>query len=252
LTYSHEFIHVCKDLIAKISHYNEGMRRDALVGLKGLFELHPGLMASSATLMTVFERVALLISDPASQVRHALLLLMRVLVPGAGAVRVAPFSQLLIAHTCMGMTKLDQSIRQNALEFVDIWLQHMPALVVAQAPSLLRNLLSLISTERSGGSGAGRSLIVNPQSRLAQQKARMAVMQRFLALAQLLHTHSARLMVAQHDSHAHVSWMDGATQALAVYPSRRYAGSRACVHVTQPVQHASPRRHSAGDHRPAD
>jgi hypothetical protein len=171
--------------------------------------------------MTVFERVTLLISDPYSSVRHALLLLMRVLLPGAGAVRVAPFSQLLLAHTCMAMTKLDQSIRQTALEFVDVWLQHMPSLVIVQAPSLLRNLLGLISTERGGVAGAGRSLIVNPQSRLAQQKARMAVMQRFLAIAQLFVAPNESATTTA-SAHASAVWSKD-LGSFSIYATRRYA-----------------------------
>ncbi len=174
--------------------------------------------------MHVLERVPLLVTDAHAPVRHALLLLLRHMVPLIQPAALLPFTPLLLAHTCMAMTKLDHSIRQNALDFLDLWIEHVPSQVVAHAPRLLQNLLQLISQERTTEGGEGtRSLIVNPHSKLVQQTARIAVMRRFHAILTIVGQGSA----PSHQAHQApcYTWGGQKDLALVMYPSPRYGSS---------------------------
>ena len=207
-----------KDLLTRLNHYNDGIRKDALAGLKELFEMHPDLLDEPSTLMHVFQVIGLVISDNTRVVRHALLALLQMIIPRVPATRLVPFAPILLAHTSRALTSMDPSVRHDALAFVDIWISHFPDQLVKYSENLMVNLLHLISAERSSKPGAARSLIVNPQSRLVQQQARIDVMRRFLSILRMLVNQVDGAPTSSQTS-TQFSWEQPAP--LIVYPSHR-------------------------------
>eukprot|EP00042_Codosiga_hollandica_P051664 m.638001 g.638001 ORF g.638001 m.638001 type:complete len:889 (-) comp58325_c0_seq5:1461-4127(-) len=206
------------DLLSKVSHYNSSVRRDALNGLREVLIAHPHMVESASTLMALFERVLTPLTDPDPSVRAALLLLCQHLVQAVASGRLVPFTELLLAHTCRALTKINTSVQHDTLQFLDLWITCLPQTLAAHGDQLFQNLLGLISQESSQTEGA-RSLIVNPQSRLAQKKTRIDVMRRFLALAENLQAVAqSAATVSDEDEVVHDCTTPHAQPCL-VYPS---------------------------------
>eukprot|EP00050_Salpingoeca_kvevrii_P021780 m.115410 g.115410 ORF g.115410 m.115410 type:complete len:956 (+) comp9476_c0_seq2:3-2870(+) len=187
-----------QDLLAKIAHHNAGMRRDAVQGLRSLFERHPERLDAASVLMLVFQRTAPCVSDVASSVRQATLALFRDILGAVSGPRAAPFFSLLLVHVCSAMTHLAEDVRVDSLAFVDILLEHYPQLCVAHSSKLLVNFLQLVASERrvdptapaaAVASGA-RSLLVGVRNATAASPhARMSVLKRLQKLLTLAFTH---------------------------------------------------------------
>lgn len=63
-----------QDLLTKCGHYAPTVRKEAVVGLRNFFQLHPAELQQPATLLSLLEAVCLRVSDDAHAVRHAVLL----------------------------------------------------------------------------------------------------------------------------------------------------------------------------------
>ena len=103
------------------------------------------------------------------------------------AERVAPFFPLLSAHLSCAMTHIELGIQEDAMNVLDVFLEHYPSLLASRPTVLLTNFLELIS-HRQNKTGAkkthdakGRTwaLSVNPDRTVTSQQWRLSVLLRY-------------------------------------------------------------------------
>ncbi|KAH9063528.1 hypothetical protein EDB87DRAFT_1673571 [Lactarius vividus] len=121
------------DLVTHLRHHNSGIKKDALLGLRELFEAHPALIESSLAIL-IGTCVRLIASEDAS-VRRALLsfftwLFPRIPMASTTFFPLAPHSSTLLLFTTSGQTHIFPEIRIDAIRFLDLYLETFPDLVV--------------------------------------------------------------------------------------------------------------------------
>lgn len=103
------------------------------------------------------------------------------------AERVAPFFPVLSAHLSCAMTHIETGIYEDAMNILDVLLEHYPALLASRPAILLTNFLELISHRQSSGGakkaqdGKGRTwaLSVCPSRAVTSQQWRLSVLLRY-------------------------------------------------------------------------
>lgn len=103
------------------------------------------------------------------------------------AERVAPFFPVLSAHLSCAMTHIETGIHKDAMNILDVLLEHYPALLASRPAVLLTNFLELISHRQSSGGakqahdGKGRTwaLSVCPNRTVTSQQWRLSVLLRY-------------------------------------------------------------------------
>ncbi|GIL45606.1 hypothetical protein Vafri_2810, partial [Volvox africanus] len=118
-----------KELLNQTSHHNDKSRKHSLVGLADLFGRHPEQLRlhASQVLGTLAERIV----DGDSSVRSALRdLLNNSVLPILGSDVLRPFMPVVMAHVCGAMTHLSLDVRNDALLFLDVMMDHVPQLVL--------------------------------------------------------------------------------------------------------------------------
>ncbi|KAF8973998.1 hypothetical protein BDZ97DRAFT_1647832 [Flammula alnicola] len=117
------------DLISHLKHYNAGQRKDAILGLRELFDANWELLDSCLTpLVNALVRV---IGDEDAGVRKQLLSLFNWLLPKIPSEDLIPHSPLLLLFTTSAQTHIFPEIRIDAIRFLDILLECIPESVVA-------------------------------------------------------------------------------------------------------------------------
>nr|XP_015212683.1 PREDICTED: testis-expressed sequence 10 protein [Lepisosteus oculatus] len=173
-----------KDLLSQLHHYSGGVKQGALAGLRELLAKNPSLL--DAHLSSVLSEAAAVFTDKEPGVRAAAVRLLRFLAPRVPAERVAPFFPLLGAHLSCAMTHIAEGIQEDALQALDVLLEHYPALLAARSAVLLKNFLELISQQRLWRRGRGGeerkaapwALSVSPGRRVTSQQWRLSVLTR--------------------------------------------------------------------------
>ncbi|GFR40155.1 hypothetical protein Agub_g711, partial [Astrephomene gubernaculifera] len=147
-----------KELLNQTSHHNDKARKHSLVGLADLFGRHPEQLRLHAAqvLATLAERVV----DGDSAVRAALRsLLHESVLPLLGPDALRPFMPVVMAHVCGAMTHLSLDVRNDALLFLDVMMDHAPRLVVdGFLPPCLAHFCDLFSAAHRGRSIRAQSL----------------------------------------------------------------------------------------------
>ncbi|KAI0315863.1 hypothetical protein OF83DRAFT_1061342 [Amylostereum chailletii] len=116
------------DLIAHLKHYSPGTRRDALLGLRELLEFHPSLIEPSLT--TLFGACVRLIGDEEASVRKALLSFFSWILPLIPKSNLTPHTPMLLLFTTSAQTHIFPEIEIDAVRFLDLFLDIVPAVVV--------------------------------------------------------------------------------------------------------------------------
>ncbi|KAJ3036555.1 Testis-expressed sequence 10 protein [Rhizophlyctis rosea] len=180
--------HSLKELLVQSRHYSTGVRKDAVVGVRDLFQRHPHALLSQ--LSPLFEALAKLIVDEDDDVRKALISLMQSFAPAVAKDQFRPFLSLVMAYTCSAMTHINEDIRLDGLKFLRIWLEQYPTLITMYSDKIIPNFLSLLSANAKGKSGSlsgsGSALIINPSSQLGSSKSRVEVLESLFAFLKLL------------------------------------------------------------------
>ncbi len=83
-----------------MGHYSPVVRREALVGLGNLFDMHVHLLGQAATLMKLLDRLAPRFSDQMAAVRAAARTLLSAVISRLTERQFTPFFPLCLAHTC--------------------------------------------------------------------------------------------------------------------------------------------------------
>ena len=172
------------------------MRKEALVGLKDLFQLHENLLEEN--LGIIIKRVAEKMTDSDPSVRQSLLLLFCFIFPLVPQERMAPFSPLVMAHLSCAMTHIYDDIQHDSLGFLELCLQYFPNLMVASSSQLIHNFIGMISYQDTSGTkkskglqqNVGKGLSVNPKGKLSSLRSRLKVLQQLLAFLKALESSS--------------------------------------------------------------
>ncbi|XP_029957967.1 testis-expressed protein 10 homolog [Salarias fasciatus] len=172
------------DLLSQLHHYNANVKHSALLGLRELLSTSPSLLEQHLSRM--LSEVAAVFTDKDGNVRTAATRVLRFLAQSVPAERVAPFFPLLSAHLSCAMTHIEAGIQEDAMNVLDVFLEHYPALLAARPAVLLTNFLELISHRQGrGGSkkaqeakGRTWALSVNPDRSMTSQQWRLSVLLR--------------------------------------------------------------------------
>ncbi|KAF9428067.1 hypothetical protein BGZ94_003469 [Podila epigama] len=155
------------ELMTQLKHFSPGTRKDALLGLRDLFHRHPHLLplhlgvlintvvrlliddaSIHFTPKTMDRRDALYRCVMSSVVRKALQTFLGEFVPMLHPRDIHPFLPLLIVYTCSAMTHILEDIREDALNFMDIWVACGAQVVVNGFwDKILPNYISLLTSD---------------------------------------------------------------------------------------------------------
>ncbi|KAH7931044.1 hypothetical protein BV22DRAFT_1124442 [Leucogyrophana mollusca] len=167
------------DLISHLKHYSAGTRKDAIFGVRELFEVHPHLVETSFTALVA--ACVRLIGDEDASVRKALLAFLNWLLPLVPVEDLIPHIPLLLLFTTSAQTHIFPEIRIDAVRFLDIFLELAPDVVVTgwtegntgHGKRVLEGYLGILSagTKFGGAEGAAQatstaSVVLSPQSKL--------------------------------------------------------------------------------------
>ncbi|KAH9001362.1 hypothetical protein EDB92DRAFT_1788313 [Lactarius akahatsu] len=151
------------DLVAHLRHHNSSIKKDALLGLRELFEAYPALIESS--LATLIGTCVRLIASEDASVRRALLSFFTWLFPRIPLHSLAPHSSTLLLFTTSGQTHIFPEIRIDAVRFLDLYLETFPDLVVCgwrdgkngHGRRVLNGYLSILNISTKLGEDGGNS-----------------------------------------------------------------------------------------------
>ncbi|XP_013860196.1 testis-expressed protein 10 homolog [Austrofundulus limnaeus] len=172
------------ELLSQLHHYNANMKHSALLGLKELLSVNPSLLEQN--LSRLLSEVAAVVTEKDRNVRVAATRVLRFVAQSVTAEKVSPFFPLLSAHLTCAMTHIEPGIQEDAMNVLDVYLEHYPSLLAARSTVLLTNFLELISHRQNTG-GAKKSLdakgrtwalSVNPERTVTSQQWRLSVLLR--------------------------------------------------------------------------
>ncbi|TCD61311.1 hypothetical protein EIP91_008639 [Steccherinum ochraceum] len=164
-----------EDLISQLKHYNPTTRKDAIAGLRELFSDHPSLALLNLT--TVVNRCVRIIADEDASVRKALLAFFDWFIPLDD---LQPHASVVLLFITSALTHIFPEIRVDAVRFLDIFLEHIPEVVVDSWSSgsthgrrILEGYLGLLNAGTAfGGEGdpmkatSTASVVLSPKSKL--------------------------------------------------------------------------------------
>ncbi|KAF7339386.1 Testis-expressed sequence 10 protein [Mycena sanguinolenta] len=117
------------DLVSHLKHYNAGTRKDAIIGFRELLDAHPAVLESSLT--TLINATARLVGDEDATVRKALLEFFVWLFPRIPTEDLVPHATAFLLFTTSAQTHIFPEIRVDAIRFLNLYLEYIPAAVVA-------------------------------------------------------------------------------------------------------------------------
>ncbi|KAL1917045.1 uncharacterized protein VTP21DRAFT_5243 [Calcarisporiella thermophila] len=175
---SHELVNVrnltLNELLIQLKHHNANTRKDAVQGLRDLFNRHPGLLAHSMS--TLSNSIVRLFVDDDEAVRKATHAFLSEFFVEMEMDHLKPFLSLFIIYTCSAMTHIHEDIRLDAVKCMDIWIRIAPDTVASPAfwDKITGNYVSLLtidsnaanmSKRTTGAFTASRSGMASPRAR---------------------------------------------------------------------------------------
>ncbi|KAF7347752.1 Testis-expressed sequence 10 protein [Mycena venus] len=116
------------DLTAHLKHYSPGTRKDAIAGLRELLDAHPTVLDSCLT--TLINATVRLVGDEDAAVRKSLLEFFVWLFPRISIEDLVPHATALLLFTTSAQTHIFPEIRVDAIRFLNLYLEYIPAAVV--------------------------------------------------------------------------------------------------------------------------
>lgn len=182
-----------QSLLVLLRHYNADSRTAALHGLKELALANPSV--ANQELSSFLDGALDLLLDPEDEVRAAVIGLTRILLSGAERNALIPFVPLTAMYLSSALTHLDQSIRRDALPYMDMLVQTLGSSLCPHVAEILPSLPSLLerpprpSKRKAKGAAAAAGSNDKDQSQKARSElwiARLAVLRSVLGLVRLL------------------------------------------------------------------
>ncbi|KAI9506701.1 Rix1 complex component [Coemansia spiralis] len=161
-----------KDILSQLRHYSVVTRKEAVVGMADLLSLHSELLATE--LGPIVEGTIRLVVDDEPVVRKNLLQLYNKFLPNIPARDLAPFVPLLVIFICSAMTHILDDIRADAVKFLDLLVELIPAYVAQFSSKILPNFYSLLETNTP--SSENKHTQINSRTTLLTQGSRLVIM----------------------------------------------------------------------------
>ncbi|KAF8349995.1 hypothetical protein F5887DRAFT_1059217 [Amanita rubescens] len=117
------------DLLVHLKHYNPSTRKDAIFGLRELFESHWDL--SQSHLVPLLNGLVRLLSDEDASVRKTLTSFLAWLLPRIPSEELIPHSSLLLLYVTSAQTHIFPELRIDAIRVLNILLDCIPGVVTA-------------------------------------------------------------------------------------------------------------------------
>ncbi|KAL7752668.1 rRNA processing protein [Sorochytrium milnesiophthora] len=162
-------------LTTQLKHYSASIRKEAMVGLAQLLDMHPYVLRLH--LGTVLDALLKVIIDEDNDVRKQLLVVMeQSVLPQLSREQLSPFTNSFVDYACSGITHIFEDVRLHALRLVDLWGRQAAALLVPYASRLLPGYGRLLGAPELG---AAASVLGSnsAQSQVASAKNRRVVLQ---------------------------------------------------------------------------
>ena len=112
------------DLAQQLRHYSPSVRKDAILGIRELFQLHPLLIPSSVAL--IIPDLCRVIGDQDQLVRRNTLSLLQWYLPQVAPSRLAPYLNPLLLFTASAFSHIYPHVRHDAVNFLDLLVQIAP------------------------------------------------------------------------------------------------------------------------------
>ncbi|KAF5313058.1 hypothetical protein D9619_003241 [Psilocybe cf. subviscida] len=117
------------DLTSHLKHYNVGQRKDAILGLRELFDANWELLESCLTALV--NSIVRLIGDEDTGVRKQLLAFWSWMLPKIPPEDLLPHAPLLLLFTTSAQTHIFPEIRIDAIRFLNVLLECIPSAVTS-------------------------------------------------------------------------------------------------------------------------
>ncbi|KAJ1719811.1 rRNA processing protein [Coemansia erecta] len=165
-----------KDILSKLRHYSPVTRKEALAGLADLIAIHKNVLKTE--LGPIIEGSVRLIVDNEPAVRRGLLRVYSDILRVIPQRDLSAFASLMVVFTCSGMTHILEDIRGDAMKFLDLLAEVVPAAVAQHSATIMRNFFSLLETKAAtaGNGGTSNGAGVNTRTSLLTQGNRLAIM----------------------------------------------------------------------------
>ncbi|KAJ7254014.1 hypothetical protein B0H12DRAFT_1050739 [Mycena haematopus] len=178
------------DLVTHLKHYSAGTRKDAIIGLRELLDAHPTVLESS--LRTLINATARLVGDEDAAVRKSLLEFFVWLFPRIPTEDLAPHATALLLFTTSAQTHIFPEIRVDAIRFLNLYLEYIPAAVVGgwnqsgseNGSRVLEGYLGILSAGTKFGETDGPMKATSTASVVLTSSSKLVV---FQSLAKFLH-----------------------------------------------------------------
>ncbi|KAN0043226.1 hypothetical protein ACTA71_010866 [Dictyostelium dimigraforme] len=131
-----------KDLLTKLNHYNDQVKKDAVTGIRDLIMKHPSVLF--VHLGAIMNKLVEVINDLDKDVRHCTHNLISTILPMLDEISISPFIPLFSVYINSGMTHLKTSIRLDSLRLLDIFIDQYPNLVSRNCHQMIPNYIDLL------------------------------------------------------------------------------------------------------------
>ena len=129
------------DLVSQFTHYNAGVRKEAVLGLRDLFAQNEILYTTSLSVL-VTKTIPLLL-DTDVGVRQALVTVYGSLLVNVNQGQLLPFSGLICVFVNNGLTSINPAIRRSSLLMVQTLLKIDPSVFRDSTVKLLSSIVKL-------------------------------------------------------------------------------------------------------------
>ena len=129
------------DLVSQFTHYNAGVRKEAVLGLRDLFAQNEILYSTSLSVL-ITKTIPLLL-DTDVGVRQALVNIYGSMLVNVDGSQLLPFSSLICVFVNNGLTSINPAIRRSSLLMVQTLLKIEPSLFRDSTIKLLSSMVKL-------------------------------------------------------------------------------------------------------------
>jgi pre-rRNA-processing protein IPI1 len=170
---SHKKLSV-KDCLAKLRNGNSASRTDGLRGIREIVGKYPGEVDNN--LGPTVQAVASLAVDLERDIRRDCYKTFSLIFSATQQRNIFPFFDILASYLKCAMTHIQPTIQEDSLLLMDVYLQHLPQLVLGYRDKIVPPFLDMISKLRSEAKPERTlTLSLNRQSTSAKWRSRVLV-----------------------------------------------------------------------------
>uniref|UniRef100_A0A182MC05 Pre-rRNA-processing protein Ipi1 N-terminal domain-containing protein n=1 Tax=Anopheles culicifacies TaxID=139723 RepID=A0A182MC05_9DIPT len=172
-----------KDCLAKLKLNNVSSKIEGLRGVREIITKMPSEL--QRMLSAVVKDVASLSIDIEHDVRKDTYKTLGCILVACGPSVMVPFYEVLLSFLRCSMTHIQSRIQEDSLLLLDVLLQHLPELIVANRDKILPQFLDMISKLRTE-SKPGRTLTINLDKQSTSTRWRVKVLSRLTEILKIL------------------------------------------------------------------